>query len=137
MNPRTLCACQSVAFMISVRVAPLGRLIMARIFAPLLSARGVLALAALRLPAFLLVLADFLGGVGLALPPLAFFWPLGAPVFRVACFFEEACSGATVAPCSATFAAVLASALVILVSPYPFLRLVWRCFFGCDSSSTR
>src|SRR5205814_2265604 len=102
MNPRTLCACQSVAFMISVRVAPFGRLIIARIFAPLLSARGVVAFAGLRLAAFLLALADFLVAAALVLPPLAFFWPLGAFFFRVACFFEEACSGATVAPCSAT-----------------------------------
>src|SRR4051794_11697604 len=108
MKPRTLCACQSVAFMISVRVAPLGRLIMARILAPLLSDRGVVALAALRLAAFLPLLADFLVAAGLVLPPLAFFWPVGAPVFRVACFFEAAFSGATVAPCSATLAAVLA-----------------------------
>src|SRR5882724_6677724 len=117
MNPRTLCACQSVAFIISVRVAPLGRLIMARIFAPLLSARGLVALAALPLPAFLLLLADFLVTAGLVFPLLAFFWPVGAPVFWVARFFEEACSGATVAPCSATLASVLASALVMLVFP--------------------
>src|ERR1041385_1163097 len=101
--------------MFSVRVASLGWLIMARIFAPLLSARGVAALATFPLPPFLLVLAG-LREAGLALPPLAFFWPMGASFFRVARFFEEACSGATVAPCSATFAAVLASALVILFS---------------------
>src|SRR5438552_11387664 len=53
-NPRTLWACQSVAFWISARVAPFGRPISARIFAPLLSARGVLAsLVAAGLAAFL------------------------------------------------------------------------------------
>src|ERR1700675_4643461 len=40
-KPRTLWACQSVAFWISARLAPLGRPISSRIFAPLLSARGV------------------------------------------------------------------------------------------------
>src|ERR1700688_4165617 len=51
-KPRTLWACQSVAFWISASVAPLARSISARIFAPLLSARGVLALAASRLADF-------------------------------------------------------------------------------------
>ena len=37
MKPPTLCACQSVAFMISVSVAPLARVIISRICAPLLS----------------------------------------------------------------------------------------------------
>jgi hypothetical protein len=52
-EPRTLWACQSVAFMISARVAPLARSIIARIFASLLSARGAVALAASRLEDFL------------------------------------------------------------------------------------
>jgi hypothetical protein len=53
MKPRTLCACQSVAVLISVKVAPLGRPISARIFAPLLSACGVAAcLACVGLAAF-------------------------------------------------------------------------------------
>src|SRR5205807_8961565 len=42
-KPRIECFCQSVAFTISASVAPLGRPISSRIFAPLLSARGVLA----------------------------------------------------------------------------------------------
>src|SRR6266849_6035738 len=69
-KPRTLWACQSVAFMISSRVAPLARPIRARIFAPLLSARGVLA---------------FLVRVGLLafLPALC---PLGAPFVWLAPF---------------------------------------------------
>lgn len=65
--------------------------------------------------AFLGALAAFLAGVAflglavlgaLGLPPLAIFWRLGAPFFALAAFFEEAFSGATVAPCSATAAAV-------------------------------
>ena len=40
----------------------------------------------------------------MALAPLAVFWPLGAPFFSVAAFFEEAFSGATCAPCAATAA---------------------------------
>src|SRR5689334_4935516 len=100
MNPRTLWACQSVAFMISARVAPFARAIMSRIFAPLLSARGAVALAARSgLAAFLLVLASFLGAAALAL-----FLALGAPFFRLAPFFEGAFSGAVCAPCSATTA---------------------------------
>src|SRR6266851_8443455 len=96
MKPRTLCACQSVAFMISARVAPLARPIMSMIFAPLLSARGALV---------------FFAGTGLAaflpalvLAPLAVFWPLGAPFFWLAPFFDGAFSGATWGPCSATAA---------------------------------
>jgi hypothetical protein len=61
-------------------------------------------------------LAAFLAGsafLGLAaapalgFPALAFFWLSGAPFFGLAAFFEEAFSGATVAPYSATAAAVL------------------------------
>src|SRR5438105_11430894 len=98
MNPRTLWGCQSVAFMISARVAPFGRPIISRIFAPLLSARGAVALACAGLAAFLLTLASFFGAAALALPPLAFFWLLGALFFWVALFFEGAFSGATCAP---------------------------------------
>src|ERR1044071_9937221 len=57
-KPRTLWACQSVAFMISARVAPLGRPISSRIFAPLLSARGEASFGTF--VAFLLALAFFL-----------------------------------------------------------------------------
>src|SRR5271169_1270408 len=103
MKPLTLWACQSVAFMISARVAPLARPIMSMIFAPLLSARGAVALRS-GLAAFLLALAAFLG-----LAPLAVFWPLGAPFFWLAPFFEGAFSGATCAPCSATAAAWVVS----------------------------
>jgi hypothetical protein len=57
-NPRTLWACQDVNFIISARLAPLGRPISSRIFAPLLSARGVPAfLAPAGLAAFLPALA--------------------------------------------------------------------------------
>src|SRR5271155_1507219 len=96
MKPLTLWACQSVAFMISARVAPLARAIMSRIFAPLLSARGAAALRS-GLAAFFAALAAFLG-----LAPLAVSWPLGAPFFWVAAFFEAAFAGATGAPCFAT-----------------------------------
>jgi hypothetical protein len=66
---------------ISARVAPLGRPIISRIFAPLLSARGALAwLAWAGLAAFLPALTSFFREA-LALPPLAAFWPLGAPFF--------------------------------------------------------
>ena len=99
MKPLTLWACQSVAFMISARVAPLARRIMSRIFAPLLSARGAVALAARSgFAAFLLALASFLGAAALAL-----FLALGAPFFWLAPFFEGAFSGATFAPCSVSF----------------------------------
>ena len=60
MKPLTLWACQSVAFMISARVAPLARAIMSRIFAPLLSARGAVALRSGGLAAFFAALAAFL-----------------------------------------------------------------------------
>jgi hypothetical protein len=81
-KPRTLCACQSVAFMISASVAPLARPIISRIFAPLLSARGVLASLALAgLAALFPALAPF--GEAVALPFPAF-WPLGAPFFWLA-----------------------------------------------------
>src|SRR5437667_12322633 len=94
MKPLTLWACQSVVFMISARVAPLARPIISMIFAPLLSARGALV-------SFVRAgLAAFLPA--LAFAPLAFFWPLGAPFFWLAPFFEGANSRATCAPCSAT-----------------------------------
>ena len=69
-KPRTLWACQSVAFLISVRVAPLPRPISARIFAPLLSARRVVTLSRADLAAFLPDLAAFFGAA-FVLPPLA------------------------------------------------------------------
>src|SRR5580704_18781138 len=83
-KPRTLWACQSVAFMISASVAPLARAIMSRIFAPLLSARGAVAF----LLSFAPALAAFLGVAALALAPclapLAVFLALGAPFFWLA-----------------------------------------------------
>ena len=45
-------------------------------------------------------------GGALGLAPLALLWPLGAFFLGLAPFFEEAFSGATVAPCAATAAAV-------------------------------
>src|ERR1039457_1694028 len=88
MNPRTVCFCQPIVFMISAKVAPLLRWSMATTWAAFLD--GV---------AFLAVL-------GLGLPPLAALWALGAFFLGLAPFFEEAFSGATVAPCAATAATV-------------------------------
>ena len=114
------CVCQSVAFTISARVAPLGRPISSRIFAPLLSARGVLA--SLAWAGFgLLAGLGFLLRRGLGFAPWRLSWPLGAPFFWLAPFFEEAFSGATCAPCSATVAAfsvIVASAFVMVVNPF-------------------
>ncbi len=114
-----------MAFMISGRVAPLGRRIISRIFAVLLSARGVAAFFAgadlatflQALPALALV-ASFFGAVALSLAPLAAFRSLGGPFFWLASFFEAAFSGATCAPCAATVAAlsvVVVSGVVMCV----------------------
>jgi hypothetical protein len=81
LNPRTLCACHPVAFMISARVARLARPINSRICAPLLSARGAGSLAR----AF--PLAFFAALPGLAFP--APFWPLVAPFPRLAFSHER------------------------------------------------
>jgi hypothetical protein len=58
---------------------------------------------------------------GFGFPALGAFLPLGAPFFWVAPFFEEAFSGATCAPCSATAAAfslIVASTFVMVVNPF-------------------
>src|ERR1041385_8417667 len=96
-NPRTLCACQSVAFMISARVATLGHPISSRIFAPLLSARGVLtSVSVASFAIFLVPLAGFFAEGTLA--ALAGFLALGVLFFGLAPFFEAALVGATGAP---------------------------------------
>src|SRR5271154_1213947 len=130
MKPLTLWACQSVAFMISARVAPLARAIMSRIFAPLLSARGTADLRS-GLAAFFAALAAFFGAVALALAPLAVCWPLGAPFFWVAAFFEAAFAGATGAPCSAT-----AAAWVVSVASWFFMVVIPFCSIACASLRT-
>src|SRR5271167_3940461 len=117
MKPLTLWACQSVAFMISARVAPLARAIMSRIFAPLLSARGAADLRS-GLAAFFAALAAFFGAAALALAPLAVCWPLSAPFFWVAAFFEAAFAGATGAPCPATAAVSVASWFFMVFNPF-------------------
>ena len=65
-----------------------------------------------------------------ALAVLAFFWPLGVPFFWLAALFVLACSGAVVAPCSATAAdsLVVASAVasIVFIVLIPFWRLVVR-----------
>src|ERR1700722_15217782 len=109
--------------MISDNVAPLARPIIARIFAPLLSARGALACFALAgLAAFLPAVASFFGAAALVFRPLAVFRPSRAPFFLVAAFFEEAFSDATFAPCSATVADL--SFVFAFVIRHPFLRSV-------------
>ena len=75
-KPRIECFCQSVAFKISARVAPLGRPISSRIFATLLSARGVWASLARAGLAFLPALASFFGRA-LAFSPFGGFLALG------------------------------------------------------------
>jgi hypothetical protein len=102
MKPRTLCACQSVTFMISARVAPLGRPIISMIFAPLLSARGELVVFAAPGLAAFFALASFFGAGAFVLAPLAAVGPLGAPFFWLAALFVAAFSGAPWAPWSAT-----------------------------------
>src|SRR5687768_4650117 len=94
MNPRTLWACQPVAFIISARLAPLARLTRPRTFAPLLSGRRVP-------PSF----GPAVFAVFFALVALAAFLALGAAFFLLATFFEAAFFGATFAPCTATAAA--------------------------------
>src|SRR5687768_13465489 len=118
MKPRMLCACQSAAFIISASVAPLARPIISRISVVLLSARGLRgSFTPTGLAAFFAALAVFFEAEVLGLPPLAARWPLGAPFFLLAPFFEEAFSGATCAPCAATVAAfsVLVSVFVMFI----------------------
>src|SRR5579862_6129535 len=75
MKPRTLCPCHPVAFMISSRVAPLGRSSSALIFAVLLPVRAV----------------------------GAFWWPLGAGLPRLALLCADlAGTGAPWGLCAAT-----------------------------------
>jgi hypothetical protein len=125
MNPRTLCACQSVAFMISVRVggtlrsADHGQDFRALAFGVRRGSLSGFALAGLA--GFWLLL----GRGRLGLGTFSIFWPVGASFFRVARFFEEACFGASRASCYATLAAVLAFALVMLVC-VSFVRACWR-----------
>src|SRR6266542_818688 len=120
-NPRTLCACQPLTFWISASVAPLGRPINARIFAPLLSARRFAG--CLRV-AFLPVLAGFCRAA-LVLTAFAGFWPLGPPFLAAALRFAASFSGTTWALCAATVAAVSLVSSCMLVS-LPFLRPFWR-----------
>src|SRR5439155_8919831 len=87
-KPRTLWACQDVACIISARVAPLVRPISSRIFAPLLSARGVLAsLARAGLAAFTCLGAFLRRGFA----ALGCFLALGRAFFGLAPFVEEVC----------------------------------------------
>src|ERR1039458_8873666 len=123
MNPRTLCACQPVAFMILLRVAPPGRFRRSRTLAVLLPSRAPLAFGVAALAAFLAG-ATFLGlaAAALGFPPLALFWLLGAPFLVLAPFFEVPFPGATCAPCAATAAegAVLAAVSVVIFVLFSF-----------------
>jgi hypothetical protein len=119
--------------MSSVRVAPFARPIKSMIVAPLVSDRGAGAaafFAGAGFAAFFTILASFFGAAALALAPLAAVGPLGAAFFWLALFFEEAFSGATWAPCSATGAA-LSVVSVVFHALFPFLRSV----FAHDDSS--
>src|SRR2546429_490736 len=128
MNPRTLWACQPSAFIISASVAPLARPIISRIFAPLLSARGAAAFARAGLPAFSFLppLVGLPGAVAFV-ALLAVLWALDAPFFWLTPFFEGAFSGATLAPCSATAAALSFASAFVMCCGYPFLRVVRAC----------
>src|ERR1700722_2379513 len=106
--------------MISASVAPFARPIISRIFAPLLSARGVVLLARWSFAGFLLARAFFFGAGALAFPAFGGLVALGAAFFWLVRFFAEAFSGAPCAPCSATVAAVVVGSLVMLISS-PFL----------------
>src|SRR5258708_2895389 len=120
MKPRALWACQPVAFITSAKLAPLVRFIHSRTLSPLPSSRRVPACWARGALCAFLGLGSC-GAAALALP-WAFFWPLGAPVFLVAAFFEVAFSGATCAPCAATAAAcsvVVVSAVdMVILDPF-------------------
>src|SRR5579862_6321311 len=131
--------------MISAKVAPSLRRSRSRMMAFLENSRGTLAsfgwAAVLALGCFLAgaALASFFGlalASFLAAAFLAFFWPLGTPFFWLASFFEEAFSGATVAPCSATAAASVAVAATSFVMVV-FLILSGGLSSAHDDSSLR
>jgi len=121
MKPRTVCFCQPVVFMICSKMAPPLHCSIAITAAFLPPSRAPPAsLLAAGLAAFLLALACFFGVA---------FLPAFATFFWLAPFFEEALSGATWAPCSATaavFSVLLASAFVMVVSGNSFLRQIRR-----------
>ncbi len=103
-------------FIISARVAPLGRRISARIFAPLLSARGVLASLAWAGLAFVPALALFFGLVDLA-PFLA----LGAPFFWAGTLLRGGLIWRDVRALFrrvAVLSVIVASAFVMVVNPF-------------------
>src|SRR5260370_21145336 len=88
-KPRRLWRCHAVAFISSARVAPWGRRIKARIFAPLLPTRsGLTSVPLAGFAAFWLAMAFFLDATALALP-LASLRPWGAPRWGLAVFVEE------------------------------------------------
>jgi hypothetical protein len=135
MNPRTLCACQSVAFIISASVAPFARAIISRIFAPLLSAHG--ALASWRRWAWHSFYwpSRLLGLPSSVRPRLWHRWRfswLGAPFFWLAAFLSGAFSGATCAPCAATAAGLSVALVSVVVTCAGILLCAW---FAHEDSS--
>src|SRR5580658_5133698 len=109
--------------MISSRVAPLARRIIATTSAFLLTRSSVAPFCARARRGALASL--------LCAGALALFLALGAPFFWLAGFFGEAFSGATCAPCSATAALSLASAF------FMFLFILFCAGFAHDKSSLR
>src|SRR5208283_3987178 len=113
---------------------------MATTWAVLLPSRGpavsrALAVFAGALAAAFLAAAAFWGldvAAASDLPPLAVFWPLGAAFFECACFFDEAFSGATCAPLSATAAVISVSVASEFVM---FVVLSAFCASAHDDSS--
>src|ERR1700694_3451894 len=112
MNPRTLGACQSVAFMISATVAPSLRFSSSRILSVLLPSRADLV--------FLLPLGAFFAGVAF-LADLPFFGATWAPFGATRAFL--AAFGCSLA---ADAGAVAASTInsVILISPLAVITAI-------------
>ena len=128
MKPLTLWACQSVAFMISVSVAPLARSIFdnLRRLAAVAGGAGLLCAWRAWLPGRL---GSLLWHGGFGLRTWAVFRASGAPFFRVAAFFEGAFSGATCALC----AAVVAAFSVVAASTF-FMGSNPSCSVTCAAS---
>ena len=99
MKPRTLWACQPVASMISLSVAPFAFPISSNTVDVLLPSRAAAFFAVVGLRVFLAALSAFLVAAAVGLALFASFWPWGAFFFEVASLAEEAASGASWAAC--------------------------------------
>jgi hypothetical protein len=106
-------------------VAPWDRPINARIWAPLLAARGAAAFLA-RADWAACGAFDFLFGAPWVLPPAAVFWRCGAPFFWLAPFLADAWAGATAAAGAATRAAVSWSSVWFILGLVSFSALLSR-----------